>query len=226
MKILITSGGTAEKIDNVRSIVNSSTGRLGCTIAEMFATYAPNFDVQIFYVCDKNAAQPQATNINIIEISDVFSLQSAITQLLNEHTMDIIIHAMAVSDYRTKAVTTPEGTFVGAEGKIGSGYDEITVHLEKTPKIIGMLRGLSPKSTIVGFKLLSNVPRGTLINVGHALLAKNDCDFVLANDAAEIAKDMHRGYLIDKDGQYSQYETKAKIAQAIVRTTLNHRRIK
>ena len=32
-KIIITSGGTSERIDNVRKITNSSSGKLGMTIA-------------------------------------------------------------------------------------------------------------------------------------------------------------------------------------------------
>jgi phosphopantothenate-cysteine ligase len=223
MKILITSGGTAEKIDNVRSITNSSTGRLGCAIAEAFAARVP--DAQIFYVCGKSAARPRISG-NIIEIDDTASLQAAITGLLEGGSATgIIIHAMAVSDYRVKAISTPDGLYQDMEGKISSDCDEIILHLEKTPKIIGMLRRLSQKSTIVGFKLLSNVPRGTLLDAGHALLTKNDCDFVLANDAAEIAGDKkHKGYLIDRYGQYSEYGTKAEIAQGIVEATLRHGR--
>ena len=33
MKIIITAGGTSEKIDNVRKITNSSSGKLGLCIA-------------------------------------------------------------------------------------------------------------------------------------------------------------------------------------------------
>ena len=222
MKILITSGGTAEKIDDVRSIVNSSTGRLGCAIAEVFAQQGPGN--HIFYVCGKNTARPKA-DVAIVEIEDAKSAQNAISRLLQSNYADIIIHAMAVSDYRVKAVSTPDG-ILDDIGKISSNHDEITLHLEKTPKIIGMLRGLSPKSTIVGFKLLSNVPRGTLLDVGYALLLKNDCDFVLANDSAEITGDAHKGYLIDRNMRFSKYGTKAEIARAIVETTLNHRREK
>jgi len=35
-KVLITSGGTKENIDNIRSITNMSTGSTGSTIAEYF----------------------------------------------------------------------------------------------------------------------------------------------------------------------------------------------
>ena len=221
MNILITSGGTAEKIDDVRSIVNSSAGRLGCAIAEAFAAKVP--DAHIFYVCGKSAVRPP-TGVDVMEIEDTDSLQNTILQLLEGNCIDIIIHAMAVSDYRVKAVTTPDGAYQSLSGKISSGYDEITLHLEKTPKIISMLRELSPKSTIVGFKLLSDVPRGTLIDTGYALLVKNNCDFVLANDTVEISGNIHKGYLIDKNRKYSEYRTKAEIAQAIAEITLNHRR--
>ena len=37
MKIIITAGGTSERIDDVRTITNSSTGRLGYAIGRAFA---------------------------------------------------------------------------------------------------------------------------------------------------------------------------------------------
>ncbi|MCL2574482.1 MAG: phosphopantothenate--cysteine ligase [Defluviitaleaceae bacterium] len=222
MNILITSGGTTEKIDNVRSITNNSTGKLGCAIAEAFAEQVA--DVRIFYLCGKNAVHPNF-EAEIIEIGDVDSVQSAIRDLFGKHSIDIIIHAMAISDYRVRSVATPDGISLEmADGKISSEHDEIIIRLEKAPKIIGMLRGLSPKAIIVGFKLLSNVPRGTLLDVGYALLMKNDCDFVLANDATKIAGDMHKGFLIGKNREFSEYDTKADIARAIVEVTLKHRR--
>lgn len=216
---MITSGGTAEKIDSVRSIVNSSTGRLGCAIAEAFAAHGAH----IFYVCGKNAARPEA-QVNTIEVGDVASLQVAIKCLLEQNHIDIIIHAMAVSDYRVKDILTTDGISRDINGKIGSEYDKLILYLEKAPKIISMLRDASPNSAIVGFKLLDGVTHETLINTAHKLLIKNQCDFVLANDATEIVGDAHKGYFIDKNCKYSAYGTKAEIAQAIVQATLNHRR--
>ena len=37
-KFIITAGGTSEKIDNVRKITNSSSGKLGMTIANHILT--------------------------------------------------------------------------------------------------------------------------------------------------------------------------------------------
>ena len=51
-KIIITAGGTSEKIDNVRKITNSSTGKLGMTIANYLLK--ENNDLLIYYICSKN----------------------------------------------------------------------------------------------------------------------------------------------------------------------------
>jgi len=219
MKVLITSGGTAEKIDSVRSIVNSSTGRLGCAIAEAFTACGAH----VFYVCGINAARPKA-NVDMMDIDNVASLQAIAVRLLEENDIDIIVHAMAVSDYRVKSVLTTDGISQDINGKIGSNHDEIILHLEKTPKIIGILREMAPNSIIVGFKLLDNVPHKMLIDTGHRLLMQNKCNFVLANDATEIIGDVHKGYLIDKNCNYSTHSTKTEIAQAILQATLGFRR--
>ena len=54
MKILITSGGTTEKIDAVRGITNHSTGTLGKYIAELFL----NNGHEVSLVTTKSAVKP------------------------------------------------------------------------------------------------------------------------------------------------------------------------
>ena len=54
MKILITSGGTTEKIDDVRGITNHSTGYLGKEIAELFLAKGH----QVTLVTVKTAVKP------------------------------------------------------------------------------------------------------------------------------------------------------------------------
>ena len=69
----------------------------------------------------------------------------------------------------------------------------------------------------MGFKLLSSVPHEELISVASALMEKNDCDFVLANDLSEIGAGMHRGYLIHRDGKVDEMATKDEIGRMIAR---------
>lgn len=71
MKILITSGGTTEKIDAVRGITNHSTGYLGKEIAELFLAKGH----QVTLVTTKTAVKPEPKeNLKITEITNVDSL--------------------------------------------------------------------------------------------------------------------------------------------------------
>lgn len=106
MKILITAGGTTEKIDNVRSITNSSTGRLGAAIAEAFI-HSENLPLEeLIYLCGQTAVIPRSDKANIIRIGGVNELYTQIESLLKTEKIDVVIHSMAVSDYTVDTVTT------------------------------------------------------------------------------------------------------------------------
>ena len=106
MNILVTSGGTSEKIDNVRKITNSSTGKLGCTIAEAFATIE---DVErIWYVCGENAPVPQCDKVEIIAIESTEDLLKVVLGICGRNVINAVVHAMAVSDYFVRKVSTIE----------------------------------------------------------------------------------------------------------------------
>ena len=49
-KIIITAGGTSEKIDNVRKITNSSSGKLGSVIATKLLELPDDKIEKIYYV--------------------------------------------------------------------------------------------------------------------------------------------------------------------------------
>jgi phosphopantothenate-cysteine ligase len=100
-------------------------------------------------------------------------------------------------------------------GKIDSDMNDVLDVLEIAPKIISQYRGMAPSAVIIGFKLLTDVSEDELIRVGHNLLKKNDCDYVLANDMKYIRKGHHIGHLISKDGSYKTYDSKDAIADAI-----------
>ncbi|MGX7244838.1 phosphopantothenate--cysteine ligase [Enterococcus quebecensis] len=246
MNILITAGGTSEKIDNVRSITNHSTGRLGKLIGESFLSNGHH----VTYVTTPQAVRPATEpHLTLIEIETTKELESALLDQFQKQTFDSIIHSMAVSDFTTET-TLSEDTFIEKlaatlikdqalsdlttltealyrsideigqtiqnEKKIPSGTDRLLLFLKKNPKIIAMLREQQPQAVLVGFKLLVGVSKEELIRVGKGILVKNDCDFVLANDLEEINDKQHKGILIDRDGHTQTAETKPEIAQLIV----------
>ncbi|MDR0837775.1 MAG: hypothetical protein LBM94_06210 [Propionibacteriaceae bacterium] len=108
MNVLVTAGGTTERIDPVRAITNTSTGALGAQIAEAFAAGAQV--TRVFYVAPARAVRPTSSKIEWIEVSDTASVEAAVTRLLTDdkEKIDIAIHSMAISDYRIRAVTTSE----------------------------------------------------------------------------------------------------------------------
>lgn len=248
--VLITAGGTTEKIDDVRAISNNSTGKLGTAIAEAFLSCESISIEKIYYVCGQNAVVPSSDKVRIIRIDGVAQLASELQEILESRKVDIVIHSMAVSDYGVDFVTTKNSIFrsietfiteksdklttlpprdlasnitdyifsnsaVNNENKLSSDINDLIISLKKTPKIIGMIKKLQPETTLVGFKLLSNVAKEELIDVGFGLLEKNNCEMVLANDMTRITKDSHTGHLIFKDRTYLTFETKAQIANAI-----------
>lgn len=106
-KIIITAGGTSEPIDRVRKITNSSTGKLGVLICNELLSKEE--DSMIYYIHSKNAILPVKNDrIVFCPIESTADLESTITNILTNEKIDIVIHAMAVSDYTTKGVTTVE----------------------------------------------------------------------------------------------------------------------
>lgn len=222
MKIIITAGGTSERIDDVRSITNTSTGRLGHAIGERFLENYSQDIQQLYYLHGLKAQPLTGDKVTAIPIEGVRDLEAELKRLLTEEKIDSVVHAMAVSDYMVREVTTLEriksGDAAKLEGnKISSNIDDLTIIMQRSPKVISMIKKLSPQTTLVGFKLLSHVPHEELIQVGYALLQKNDCSFVLANDLAEIGGSMHKGYLIHRDGSYDSMENNEQIAEMIAK---------
>ena len=235
-KIVITAGGTSEKIDNVRKITNSSSGKLGLTIANHLLK--ENDDLIIYYVCSKNSLRPLDKRIKVIEIDGTISLKKEIENLLLNEKIDYFIHSMAVSDYMTDYVTTIERikasikntsnleeAFSNIEiingNKISSYEDNLVIVLKQTPKIISIIKDLSPQTYLVGFKLLDGVSKEELISVAKKLRDKNKCDLVVANDLATIRNGEHIAYIIDKNNEIEESHGKDDIAKKLVRRMKN-----
>ncbi len=238
-KILITAGGTSEKIDNVRKITNSSSGKLGMMIAHQLL--AINHDeVKIYYICPKNALRPSSPKVEIIEIEGTEELKNTIEVILQNEKIDYFIHSMAVSDYTTDYITTiekikskikttrnVEEAFLNIEtiqsNKISSNENNLVIVLKKTPKIISMIKKLSPETYLIGFKLLDGVSKKELVESAKKLRDKNNCDLVVANDLSTIRKGKHVAYIIDKNNVIEKAISKEEIAKKLVRRMNNER---
>ncbi|EHI74140.1 phosphopantothenate--cysteine ligase [Streptococcus criceti] len=227
MKILITSGGTSEKIDQVRSITNHASGNLGKMITELFLQNGH----QVTLVTTKAAVKPQKQDgLTLKIVSDVASLQATLEPLVKTH--QVLIHSMAVSDY-TPIYMTDLAELQAArdvnqllkksnqEAKISSAADTQVLFLKKTPKIISLVKKWNPTIRLVGFKLLVDVPKEELFSVARDSLKRNQAEFIIANDLTNINDRQHIAYMVDESTEELAH-TKAEIAQKIYERVIAH----
>ncbi|WP_368399480.1 phosphopantothenate--cysteine ligase [Streptococcus anginosus] len=221
MKLLITSGGTSEKIDQVRSITNHSTGKLGALIAESFLAQGN----QVTLVTTQNAVKPAAhPNLTIQIIENVQDLLETMQPLVKTH--DVLIHSMAVSDYTPiymagfDQITASQDLTeflnkTNDQGKISSKDEYQVLFLKQTPKIISQVKKWNPNIRLIGFKLLVGVSKEELLTVARASLAKNQAEIIVANDLYDISNNQHHAYLV-KENSVIEANTKEEIAQQLV----------
>ena len=220
MKILVTSGGTSEAIDSVRSITNHSTGRLGKIITETLLAAGH----EVCLITTKRALKPEAhPNLSIREIDNTNDLLVVMQELIKE--CQVLIHSMAVSDYTPVYMTGLEEVQASSnleeflnkqnhQAKISSTDEVQVLFLKKTPKIISLVKEWNPAIHLIGFKLLVDVAQDQLLSVARASLKKNQAEMIVANDLRDIQDGKHRAYLVsNQDVQIA--ETKSDIAQKI-----------
>jgi phosphopantothenoylcysteine decarboxylase/phosphopantothenate--cysteine ligase len=187
-EVVITAGGTQEPIDDVRYVGNFSSGRFGHALAHEYSQQgchvtllAPTSVVERFGL---------ARNISHVPFGSAESLRNA---MLSFEAADLILHAAAVADYTPKKVT----------GKISSDQDHLTIDMERTPKILSLLRDhFGNATTIVGFKLLSGVSVEKLTDVATKQIADNNTNYSVANllEGINGSKGEREVHLVKKDG--------------------------
>lgn len=221
MKILVTSGGTSEAIDRVRSITNHSTGHLGLVITEALIKAGH----EVCLITTSQAVRPAShPNLKIIEIKNTLDLLEEMRKLVKDY--QVLIHSMAVSDYTPVYMTSIDEvqasqdlskflTKQNTESKISSKEDTQILFLKKNPKIISLVKEWNPQIHLIGFKLLVDVTKEHLIQIARESLVKNQADLIVANDLTQINADQHLAYLVEKN-DYQIAASKQEIADLLV----------
>ena len=221
MKFLVTSGGTSEAIDSVRSITNHSSGRLGKVITETLLEAGH----QVCLITTSQAVKPSShQGLTIIEIKNTAGL----LQTMKDTIMDyqVLIHSMAVSDYtpvymagfdevQASQDLTEFLDRKNQETKISSKDDVQVLFLKKNPKIISLVKEWNPKIHLIGFKLLVDVSREYLIQIARESLEKNQADLIVANDLTQINGEQHKAYLVEKTS-FQTATSKQEIADLLL----------
>jgi phosphopantothenate---cysteine ligase (CTP) len=214
-KILVTSGGTQEYIDDVRVMTNISSGKLGATIATRLH-YSP---AEPFFLRAKGS-EDCGHSMPSLEIKSAEEAMKAMKKIIIKEKIDAVIHCMAVSDFtfkRSKAVKCKS-----SDPQAFIDYMRNTI--QPNPKIISMIKQWRPKTLLVGFKFEVGITNKALIMRAEQSIEKNGCDLVVANDKEEMKREgKHIAYFVysarmkKKFGVRNGYvESKQAIAEQIV----------
>lgn len=205
MKVLITSGGTKIKFDDVRFLewdfwadgatsvfTNFSKGGFGSRIAYSLLNSHEPEKIQIHHLHGSDAANQNdfgwdKNSYFSYPFFDYHEYAEKLENLLKNTQPDIVFLSAAVADYGLPQI----------EGKVSSDQDEITIKLKKLPKVISKVKEWHPNCIQVGFKLLSNVTTETLIDTAFKAGDKSGSDFTVANDLATLKSGKHSVYLVD-----------------------------
>ena len=186
-RILITTGGTRESIDDVRFIGNRSSGKQGLALCTTAA--ARGAEVTLIAANVPVSELDKIFGARIISVTNTDQLFKALEE--NFQQCDSLIMAAAVSDARP----------VPSVGKVKkSEYRELK--LEQTPDLLEAIskkrRGDRPQ-IVVGF---AAEEKENLQSEGERKLESKNLDLIYANDIADgsiFGSDETAGFLISRD---------------------------
>jgi len=167
-KILVTAGGTKEKIDDVRFITNRSSGKMGAAIAD--ACYERGAEVLLLRA--KNSVTPR---YHMRE--ELFETAEELSSLIKKYApvYDMCFHSAAVSDFSVKNKI---------QGKLSSDKETI-LELEPQIKIIEQIKKINSHIRLIAFKAEYESNHTVLQELAKKKLEESHADAVIANDISQ-----------------------------------------
>lgn len=176
-RVLITAGGTAEPVDGLRVLTNTSTGATGALIATHLSR--AGHDVTLLRAHNAIAADGPCREETFVTFAQ---LEAGLRRLLAAHPFDAVIHAAAVSDYRVDQVVMVGAGEPAVGGKLPSGGAPV-LKLRANPRLVDSLRGWSNTPfTLVAFKLTHGAEAAEAEAAVSRLFAHSGADYVVHND--------------------------------------------
>jgi phosphopantothenoylcysteine decarboxylase/phosphopantothenate--cysteine ligase len=205
-RVLVTAGSTVEHIDPVRVITNTSSGKMGISIAGEAERMGAA--VTLIYGHGSEGVDGRA-----IRVSSSKEMHDAVFSELSSKKYDIVIMAAAVADF------TPA---TQSNRKIETRNGKIELSLVATKKIIDEVKKRSKDTFLVAFKADHGVADSTLIEKAYRKLQESGADIVVANDlgkeGSEAGSDKNQVFIVDKNKKiiHLPLESKPAIARKLL----------
>ncbi|NEU27651.1 bifunctional phosphopantothenoylcysteine decarboxylase/phosphopantothenate--cysteine ligase CoaBC [Paenibacillus polymyxa] len=193
-KVIVTAGGTIERIDPVRYITNDSSGKMGFAIAKV----AQEMGAEVHLIAANTSAEPPS-GISLERVQSAEDMYQAV--LKQWETSDLVVMAAAVADYRPREV---------AQTKIKKKDSVLTLELVKNVDILETLGRSKKHQFLIGFA----AETGNLETYAIDKLERKNCDLLAANDVtvegAGFGVDTNAVQIYDRSGMVEQIPVQSK----------------
>ncbi|KLI76656.1 MULTISPECIES: bifunctional phosphopantothenoylcysteine decarboxylase/phosphopantothenate--cysteine ligase CoaBC [Lacticaseibacillus] len=173
--IIVSAGGTKERLDPVRFLTNDSSGKMGTAIANA----AAGAGATVTLVTTKQL--PVVPGVTVKPVTSAQSMADAI--MIEFEEADAVVMAAAVADYR--APTISDHKLKKADANSG-----LTLTLVQNPDILATLGQKKTHQLVIGFAAETN----DLLANAQVKLTKKKADMIVAN-----AVDATHGFNADTD---------------------------
>lgn len=164
-KVLVTAGGTIERLDPVRYLTNDSSGKMGFAVAAA----AQELGAEVTVIAGRTSA-PIPHGVQMVHVDSAADMLQAVLERFDNS--DIVIKSAAVADYRPKVIH---------DQKLKKkGSDELVLQLERTTDILETIGKQKTHQTVVGFAAETEQVDAYALDK----LKRKNCDFIVANDVS------------------------------------------
>lgn len=193
-KVVVTAGGTIERIDPVRYITNDSSGKMGFAIAKA----AKELGAEVHLIAaHTDEAPPEGIETERVESAE--DMYQAVLRAFPDS--DIVVKAAAVADYRPREAAT---------SKIKKRGDTMTLELVKTTDILENLGRRKTTQFLIGFAAETE----SVEQYAREKLKRKNCDLLVANDVtaagAGFGTDTNLVQIYDAEGLVEQLPLMSK----------------
>ncbi|GAB2990383.1 bifunctional phosphopantothenoylcysteine decarboxylase/phosphopantothenate--cysteine ligase CoaBC [Nocardioides montaniterrae] len=205
--VVVSAGGTRERLDPVRFLGNSSSGRQGYALAR--AAAARGAEVTLVAA---NVTLPDPAGVKVVAVETTAELRDAVLAAASD--ADAVVMAAAPADFRPVATSS-------VKIKKSEDGSAPVIELEQNPDILKQLSHERPRAgaVIVGFAAETGDSTGGVLDLARAKLARKGCDLLVVNDVsggAVFGQDDNEAVILGADGTSTEVPRGSKSALAHV----------
>lgn len=200
-KIIVTTGGTIERVDPVRYISNDSSGKMGFAMAR----FAAWLGAEVELITSKGNF-PSLPNVNTHLVESASEMYEKV--LFFYEDTDYVVMSAAVSDYRAASPADQKLK------KNDQTSQKVVWELVENPDILANLGQKKDKQVLIGFAAETQ----EIMKYAHDKLERKNADWIVANDVSEAGigfnSDHNQVTIIGRDGRIEKLPVMDKLVLA------------